>query len=77
MHYSISQEGLIPKSGFPDQNKLGLSKTKLRAHSDYYFNDTLNDWALSFNDFDIMCEVKMKNIARDRLYEYYVLNYKT
>ncbi|EOL8942890.1 UV damage endonuclease UvsE, partial [Cronobacter dublinensis] len=29
--------------------------------------------ALSFTDFDIMCEVKMKNIARDRLYDYALL----
>ncbi|WLS80846.1 UV damage endonuclease UvsE [Erwinia pyri] len=70
MHYSISQEGLIPEEGFPDQSTLGLSKMKLRGHSDFYFNPTLNEWALSFEDFDIMCEVKMKNIARDRLYRY-------
>lgn len=70
MHYSISQEGLIPETGFPDQPALDVKKTKLRAHSDFYFNPTLNDWALSFSDFDIMCEVKMKNLARDRLYEY-------
>jgi UV DNA damage endonuclease len=70
LHYSISQEGLIPPQGFPDQERLGLAKSKLRAHSDYYFNDTLNDWALSFDEFDIMCEVKMKNLARDRLYHY-------
>lgn len=68
LHYSVSQEGIIAEHGFPDQRELGLSKTKLRAHSDYYFNDTLNDWALSFAAFDIMCEVKMKNIARDQLY---------
>ncbi|WP_343463649.1 UV damage endonuclease UvsE [Pantoea sp.] len=70
LHYSIAQEGLIPDSGFPDQNDLAASKPKLRAHSDYYFNHTLNDWALSFSAFDIMCEVKMKNLARDRLYAY-------
>lgn len=70
LHYSVSQEGLIPEEGFPDQNLLGVPKMKLRAHSDYYFNRTLNDWALSFEDFDIMCEVKMKNLARDQLYEY-------
>lgn len=70
MHYSISQEGIIPEQGFPGQNALGVAKTKLRAHSDFYFNATLNDWALSFNGFDIMCEVKMKNLARDRLYHY-------
>jgi UV damage endonuclease UvdE len=70
MHYSISQEGLIPVQGFPDQNALGVPKTKLRAHSDFYFNSTLNDWALSFTEFDIMCEVKMKNIARDTLWHH-------
>lgn len=70
LHYSISQEGLIPEQGFPDQQELGVSKSKLRAHSDYYFNNTLNDWALSFDAFDIMCEVKMKNLARDQLYHH-------
>ena len=70
LHYSISREGLIPEQGFPDRDALGVPATKLRAHADYYFNDTLNDWALSFSDFDIMCEVKMKNIARDRLADY-------
>lgn len=68
MHYSISQEGVIPEQGFPAQAALGISKSKLRAHSDYYFNETLNEWALSFTDFDIMCEVKMKNLAREQLY---------
>lgn len=68
LHYSISQEGVIPVQGFPEQQALGISKSKLRAHSDYYFNETLNDWALSFTDFDIMCEVKMKNLAREQLY---------
>ncbi|QCR38149.1 UV damage endonuclease UvsE [Nissabacter sp. SGAir0207] len=70
LHYSISQEGIIPEQGLPDQASLGVPKTKLRAHSDYYFNKALNDWALSFEQFDIMCEVKMKNLARDRLYAY-------
>ena len=70
LHYSISQEGIIPPHGWPNQEELGVARTKLRAHSDYYFNDTLNDWALSFKEFDIMCEVKMKNLARDRLFNY-------
>jgi UV DNA damage repair endonuclease len=73
LHYSISQEGLIPEYGFPDQDTLSLPKSTLRAHSNYYFNDTLNDWALSFDDFDIMCEVKMKNLAREKLYQYAIL----
>ncbi|MEN4931247.1 UV damage endonuclease UvsE [Erwinia billingiae] len=70
LHYSVSQEGLIPERGFPDQESLQLSKMKLRAHSNYYFNEDLNEWALSFKDFDIMCEVKMKNIARESLFKY-------
>ena len=70
LHYSIAQEGIIPEQGFPHQQDLAVSKMKLRAHADYYFNQTLNDWALSFSDFDIMCEVKMNNLARDRLYHY-------
>jgi len=70
LHYSIAQEGVIPERGFPNQEELAVSKVKLRAHADYYFNQDLNDWALSFNQFDIMCEVKMKNLARDRLYAY-------
>ncbi|WP_187485266.1 UV damage endonuclease UvsE [Duffyella gerundensis] len=77
LHYSISQEGLIPETGFPDQLTLGIGKSKLRAHSDFYFNDTLNNWALSFADFDIMCEVKMKNIARDRLWQHGMLQKNT
>ncbi|WP_337036587.1 UV damage endonuclease UvsE [Pantoea agglomerans] len=70
LHYSISQEGMIPQEGWPDQQQLGVSKSKLRAHSDYFFNPTLNAWALSFQDFDIMCEVKMKNLAREQLYQW-------
>ncbi len=76
LHYSVSQEGLIPERGFPNQDMLCLSKSTLRAHSNYYFNDTLNDWALSFGDFDIMCEVKMKNLAREKLYQYATLTKK-
>ena len=30
----------------------------------------MNLTELSFDQFDIMCEVKMKNLARDRLYFY-------
>ena len=42
----------------------GYKKQKLRAHSDYYPNKAVNEWAWSFSDdFDIMCESKMKNLA--------------
>jgi UV DNA damage repair endonuclease len=48
----------------------GHKKQKLRAHSDYYWNNACNDWALTFNDqFDIMCESKAKNLASFKLFE--------
>ena len=48
----------------------GAKKQKLRAHSDFYPNAKVNDWALSFwDDFDIQCESKAKNLASEQLYE--------
>ena len=48
---------------------LGCKKQKLRAHSDFLPNDTVNDWALSFWDnFDIQVEAKAKNLATDQLH---------
>ena len=44
----------------------GYKKAKLRAHSDFYWNRAVNDWAATFSeDFDIQCESKGKNLARD------------
>lgn len=63
MHYSVSRPEYVPSDEFPDQNKIPFPKTKLRAHSDYFHNPLVNAWALSFNDFDIMCESKAKNLA--------------
>ena len=49
----------------------GHKKQKLRAHSNFYWNTAVNEWALSFNDqFDIMCEAKGKNIASFELYKH-------
>ena len=54
----------------PDLLESGAKKQKLRAHSDYYPNEKANDWALSFWDnFDIQCEAKAKNLASQQLYE--------
>jgi UV DNA damage repair endonuclease len=70
MHYSVSREDLLvdhDKNVLPDFNLLteqGFKKAKLRAHSDFYWNQPANDWALGFCDqFDIMCESKGKNLA--------------
>jgi UV DNA damage repair endonuclease len=78
LHYSVSREDvLVGHSGsqLPSHGALieaGYSKQKLRAHSDYYWNEAVNDWALTFIDkFDMMCESKAKNLASFKLYERY------
>jgi len=56
---------------------LGCKKQKLRAHSDFYPNHAVNEWALSFwQDFDIQCEAKAKNLATQQLYEQALHNNK-
>lgn len=48
----------------------GFSRTKLRAHSDFYWNSALNEWAWTFADeFDIQLESKAKNLAQVRFVE--------
>ena len=76
IHYSVSREDLLPDhcgNTRPDLDTLleqGYKKAKLRAHSDYYWNSAVNEWALTFRDqFDIMCESKGKNLASRALYE--------
>jgi UV DNA damage endonuclease len=78
IHYSYSRNEHLPE-GFahdtmPDMPALlesGYKKAKLRAHSDYYPNQIVNDWALSFLPYtDIMCESKCKNLASIDLYKY-------
>lgn len=79
MHYSLSREEHLHESiirnnvtlmDLDDLLKNGYKKQKLRAHSDYYWNDAANEWALSFWDnFDICCESKAKNLASFALYE--------
>ena len=75
-HYSVSREDVLVEhctNTMPDRDVLvasGRNKQKLRAHSDFYWNTAVNDWALSFNDnFDIMCESKGKNLASFELYD--------
>jgi UV DNA damage repair endonuclease len=70
IHYSVSREDLlVGHSGHqrPTLSTLmesGHKKGKLRAHSDFYWNESVNEWALSFLDkFDIMAESKGKNLA--------------
>lgn len=72
MHYSVSRPEFIPSDIMPDQNVLGISKMKLRAHADYYHNEPINDWAMQFTNFDIMCESKAKNQASNELFNTYL-----
>jgi UV DNA damage endonuclease len=77
IHYSVSREDELPDHPVnvrPDMTALleqGHKKAKLRAHSDYMWNQACNDWALGFLEHaDIMVEAKMKNLSSIPLYEH-------
>ena len=83
IHYSVSREDLLPehcKSTRPDLTALiesGHNKQKIRAHSDYYWNDAVNEWAITHNEWaDMMCESKAKNLASFTLYDTYIKKVK-
>ncbi len=76
IHYSVSREDVLVNHDTANRPILeslldkGHKKAKLRAHSNFYWNTAVNEWALSFtNQFDIMCESKAKNLASFALYE--------
>lgn len=69
-HYSVSREDILvdhPTGDRPDHTTLlarGFRKQHLRAHSDFYWNSAVNDWAATFGEsWDIECESKAKNLA--------------
>jgi UV DNA damage repair endonuclease len=69
-HYSVSREDILVGHDTqvpPNHSVLlteGHKKQKLRAHSDFMWNNAVNEWALSFlNTHDIMVEAKGKNLA--------------
>ena len=70
MHYSVSREDYLVDhcpNTLPNMESLlsqGYKKGKLRAHSDYMWNNAVNEWAGSFREHaDIMVESKCKNLA--------------
>ena len=76
IHYSVSREDCLVehpghiRPNLPSLLDEGYKKAKLRAHSNFYWNTAVNEWALSFRDhFDIMCESKAKNLASFALYD--------
>ena len=86
IHYSYSRDEWLPDASLFETGSrhdtmhdlqslldIGCKKQKLRAHSDFYPNKKVNEWALSFIDnFDIQCEAKAKNLASEELYLQYV-----
>jgi UV DNA damage endonuclease len=75
LHYSVSREDYLVDHNpvlAPDYGALlesGHKKQKLRAHSDFYWNQATTDWVLGFWDqFDIQCESKGKNLASEQVY---------
>jgi UV DNA damage repair endonuclease len=75
IHYSTSREDVLvghDPQVRPNLDALlaqGYKKQKLRAHSDFYWNEACNEWAVSFLDrFDVQCEAKGKNLASQQVY---------
>ncbi len=80
IHYSVSREDILVDHDAgvrPDLAVLigsGHRRQKLRAHSDFYWNRAVNDWAAEFSpEFDIECESKGKNLASFAFAERHVL----
>jgi UV DNA damage repair endonuclease len=76
LHYSISREDILLghcARSRPDLARLtdgGHKKQQLRAHSDFYWNDAVNEWAVSHLAWgDIMCEAKGKNLASAQVHD--------
>jgi UV DNA damage endonuclease len=72
-HYSVSREDLLVdhdpgvRPDLADLVARGFNRQKLRAHSDFYWNHAVNQWAAGFlPEFDIETESKGKNLARDQ-----------
>ena len=76
IHYSVSREDYLvehARDQRPSYDALmssGFKRGKLRAHSDFYWNDAVNNWAITHSTWaDIMCESKGKNLASFKLKE--------
>ena len=79
LHYSCSREDILVGHDTlvaPDMTKLlaeGYKKQKLRAHSDFMWNEANNKWALTHLEWaDVMVEAKGKNLASRALYEQWI-----
>ena len=76
IHYSQSREDYLvdhSTTEMPDYSQMlerGYKRQQLRAHSDFMWNDAMNQWALTHLEWaDIMVEAKAKNLASFSLYD--------
>ena len=76
IHYSLSREDYLvehtphERPSYDALMASGYKRGKLRAHSDFYWNDAVNTWAITHSSWaDIMCEAKGKNLASFKLKE--------
>lgn len=75
LHYSMPKTEYVAQhlnnEGLPDHNAAlaaGVKRASLRAHSDFYWCATANEWAGTFlENFDIQAEAKAKNLASTAL----------
>jgi len=72
-HYSQSRDEYINKflDRIPSMSEMltTAKKSKLRAHSDFYTNRKINEWALTHLEWaDCMAESKAKNLASAELF---------
>ena len=79
IHYSVSREDCLVGHNADELPQLdtllesGYKKQKLRAHSEYFWNNPANEWALDHLAWaDIMCESKGKNLASFKLHDKYM-----
>lgn len=82
VHFSTSREDVLvghDPNIRPDLESLlaaGYKKQKLRAHSDFAWNQACNKWALEHGTWaDIMVEAKGKNLASQQLYQQHLQSY--
>jgi UV DNA damage repair endonuclease len=78
IHYSQSREDVLvghDPDVLPDMELLlsqGHKKARLRAHSDFMWNQACNRWAMEHWEWaDIQVEAKGKNLARDQLFQFW------
>jgi UV DNA damage repair endonuclease len=75
IHYSASREDVLTghsrsqRPALLSLIEIGHKKAKLRAHSDFMWNDALNEWAHTHWTWaDVMVEAKGKNLASTELF---------